>query len=159
MSLPRITIVTPSYNQGRFLEQTIRSVLDQGYPNLEYIIVDGASTDDSVQIIRRYEKHLAWWVSEKDKGQSDALNKGFNRATGDLFGFINSDDYLYPGSLDAVARAYQQGHEWLLGWVMRVEQDGGEWPQLPDPLTDAADWLVVNPIPQQGSFWAARFWK
>ncbi len=100
MSLPKISLVTPSYNQAAYLEQTIRSVLDQGYPNLEYVIIDGGSTDGSVEIIKRYERHLKYWVSEKDKGQTDALNKGITHCTGDVFGYINSDDLLYPRSLD-----------------------------------------------------------
>ena len=83
--LPRITVVTPSYNQGRFIETTIRSVLLQGYPNLEYIIIDGGSSDDSVEIIQKYEPWLADWVSEKDRGQAHAINKGFARATGDIY--------------------------------------------------------------------------
>src|SRR4051794_2419788 len=132
--LPRITIVTPSFNQGQYLEQTLRSVLDQGYPNLEHIVVDGGSTDESVEVIKRYADRLAWWVSEKDAGQSDAINKGFARATGDVYGYINSDDFLYPGALEAVAKAYAAGAQWMIGWVMTIEQDGGEWPQLPEKI-------------------------
>jgi len=84
MKWPRITVVTPSYNQGRFLEATLRSVHDQGYPNLEHIVIDGGSTDGSVEIIRKFEHRLAYWVSEPDKGQTDALIKGFSRATGEI---------------------------------------------------------------------------
>ena len=159
MTPPRITIVTPSYNQGRYLEQTLRSVLDQGYPNLEYIVVDGGSTDDSVEIIKRYADRLAWWVSEKDAGQSDAINKGFARARGEVFGYINSDDVLYPGALDAVATACADGANWIIGWVMTLTQEGGEWPQLPGRMDSPSDWFVRNPVPQQATFWASRFWK
>src|SRR4051812_31180515 len=96
---PRVSIVTPSYMQGDFLEETIRSVLLQGYPDLEYFIIDGGSTDRSVEIIRRYEPWLAGWVSEKDAGQPAAVNKGWNRASGDILAYINSDDWYYPGAL------------------------------------------------------------
>jgi glycosyltransferase involved in cell wall biosynthesis len=101
---PRITIVTPNYNFGEFLERTIRSVLLQNYPNLEYMIIDGASTDNSIEIIRKYEPWLDYWVSEKDNGQSHAINKGFNRATGDMVTWLNSDDILLPDALYVVGK-------------------------------------------------------
>jgi glycosyltransferase involved in cell wall biosynthesis len=105
-NLPKITIITPSYNQGQYIEETILSVLNQNYPNLEYIIIDGGSTDNSVEIIKKYENRLAYWVSEKDEGQSDAINKGLARATGDVFNWLNSDDYYLPDALWTVGKAF-----------------------------------------------------
>lgn len=108
LTLPKISIVTPSYNQGEYLERTIRSVINQNYPNLEYIIIDGGSTDNSVEVIKKYEKYISYWCSEKDKGQSDALNKGFERATGDIFFYLASDDILLPGVLDKIAKEFSE---------------------------------------------------
>ncbi|MEQ9299458.1 MAG: glycosyltransferase family 2 protein [Cyclobacteriaceae bacterium] len=102
------SIVTPSYNQGNFLEETICSVLDQGYPNLEYVIIDGGSNDNSVQIIKKYERHLKHWVSEPDNGQSHAINKGIAHATGNIVNWINSDDVMFPGSLKLIAKRFEE---------------------------------------------------
>jgi len=99
----KITVVTPSYNQGQYLEQTMRSVLEQDYPHKEYMVIDGGSSDASVDIIKRYADRLTYWCSEKDQGQADAIAKGFERATGDILCWINSDDILLPGALRAVA--------------------------------------------------------
>src|SRR5438067_1469746 len=111
---PRISIVTPSYNQGQFIEETIRSVLLQGYPDLEYIIIDGGSQDESVEIIKKYEPWLTYWVSEQDRGQSHAINKGFDRSTGLILGWLNSDDVLLPNALATVASAIPQPDEPVL---------------------------------------------
>jgi glycosyltransferase involved in cell wall biosynthesis len=99
LTLPKISIITPSFNQAQFLERTIVSVLNQNYPNLEYIIIDGGSTDGSVEIIRKYEKYLAYWISEPDKGQANALNKGFQKSAGEILAWLCSDDMYLPGVL------------------------------------------------------------
>jgi len=103
---PRVSIVTPSYNQGRFIEETIRSILLQGYPDLEYILIDAHSTDETINIVRRYAPWLAYWVSEPDRGQADALRKGFDKARGELLGWINADDLLATGALRTLTEAY-----------------------------------------------------
>ncbi len=105
---PRITVVTPSYRQGRYLEETLRSVLLQNYPNLEYFVIDGGSEDESQSIIQRYAPWLSYWVSEKDSGQAHAINKGLQRATGEIFNWINSDDLLMPGALAVIAQSFAE---------------------------------------------------
>ncbi len=123
---PKISIVTPSYQQGQFIEETIRSILLQGYPNLEYMVIDGGSTDDSIEIIRKYEPFLAFWVSEQDRGQSHALNKGFKRVSGEIAGWINSDDLLTQGALGYVASAWNNNPGTLIaGPVLRFESENG----------------------------------
>jgi glycosyltransferase involved in cell wall biosynthesis len=126
---PRISIITPSFQQAPYLEQTIDSVLSQGYSNLEYIVIDGGSTDGSADIIKRFEKHLAYWVSEKDRGQTHAINKGLQRATGQVWSFLNSDDLLKPGSLHAVGNEFASNPEleWLAGGTSVFGENVEDW--------------------------------
>lgn len=111
MNFPKISIVIPSYNQGQFLEEAILSVINQQYPNLELFVIDGASDDDSVEVIKKYEQHLTWWVSEKDKGQSEAINKGFAKATGEIISWLCSDDLYTAGALKKVAALFQKQND------------------------------------------------
>lgn len=124
---PRISIITPSYNQGQFLEATVRSVMEQGYPNLEYIIMDGGSTDHSLDIIKQYADFVTYWASEKDEGQTHAINKGFERSSGDILGWLNSDDTYLPGALTTVAKAFMEADEKVgavVGSGYRVDTQG-----------------------------------
>jgi len=130
---PPITLVTPSFNQGEFLEETIRSILSQGYPNLEYFVVDGGSTDDSVRIIQKYADRITWWDSEKDRGQTDALIKGFSRASGDVLGWINSDDLLEPGALKAVSEAWSNVPGSLIAGNVKLFSDSPDSDRLLRP--------------------------
>jgi glycosyltransferase involved in cell wall biosynthesis len=124
--LPLVTVITPSYNQANFLEETIQSVLSQDYPNLEYFIFDGGSNDGSVEIIQKYAHRLAGWVSEKDRGQADAINKGFARATGSIVAWVNSDDFYLPGAISAAVAALQAAPDAALvfGDVVSVDAAG-----------------------------------
>jgi glycosyltransferase involved in cell wall biosynthesis len=106
--LPKITIVTPCLNRGQFIEQTINSILDQGYPNLEYFVIDGGSTDNTISILEKYDRHIDCWTSEPDNGQAAAINKGFAKASGEVLTWLNSDDTYEPGVLAEVAKAFQE---------------------------------------------------
>ena len=106
MQLPKITIIIPSFSQGEYIEKTITSLLDQNYPALELLIFDGGSTDNTINVIKKYEDRISYWVSEPDKGQSDAINKGLRMATGEVCNWLCSDDYLEPGSLEAIGTAF-----------------------------------------------------
>ena len=125
MNTPKISIITPSFNQVDFLERTIRSVIDQDYPNIEYIVIDGGSTDGSVDLIKKYEHRLAYWVSEKDRGQAHAINKGLERATGDWVAWQNSDDTYYPGvflQLASVAKS-NSAVQLIIGNMNLIDRD------------------------------------
>lgn len=151
---PLVTIVTPSFNQARYLEQTIRSVLDQDYPNIEYLIVDGGSTDGSVDIIRRYASRLAWWVSEKDSGQSDAVNKGLQRATGDVIGWLNSDDLYQPGAVRAAVETLQNHPEAgaVYGDALAIDEAGKTFNRMRARQYDLVNLLAFNIICQPAAF-------
>jgi glycosyltransferase involved in cell wall biosynthesis len=125
---PRVSIVTPSYNQGQFIEETIRSVLLQGYPDIEYFVIDGASSDQSVEVIRKYGRWLTYWTSEKDRGQAHAINKGFARATGQIGAYLNSDDYYCPTAFNYAAESKLR-HQWdfLIGTPAREYKPTLRW--------------------------------
>src|SRR6266404_2581254 len=153
---PKISIVTPSFNQGRFLEETILSVLKQNYANLEYIIIDGGSTDETVEIIRRYEDRLTYWISEKDRGQVHAINKGLDQTTGDIFAFINSDDVYLPGAFAAVAEYFENypDSEWVCGdTIMFGEGHPTELIQAVVPKSAAHCLSWAYTAAQPGHFW------
>jgi glycosyltransferase involved in cell wall biosynthesis len=122
--LPKITIITPSFRQARFLERTIRSVFDQKYPHLEYLVIDGGSDDGSVEIIRKYADRLTYWVSERDRGQSHAINKGLERASGTVINWLNSDDWLEPGALHKIGEAFRDPSVNVLCGFSRLHQNG-----------------------------------
>lgn len=159
---PKISIVTPNLNGAAYLEQTIESVLSQGYPNLEYIIIDGGSTDDSVEIIKKHESQLAYWISEPDTGLYDAIQKGFDKSTGEIMAWINSDDFYHPKSFFSVAEIFNLKEvNWLQGIPSFFDEKGRtiavesvkRWSKLDYYLGDFK-W-----IQQESVFWRRSLWE
>lgn len=154
---PKITIVTPSYNQGQFIERTIESVLNQDYPNLEYIIMDGGSKDNTLQIIKKYQKHLIW-KSEKDDGQADAINKGLRISTGDILAYLNSDDTYMPNILKKVGQIFneQSAIDFLYGKGRLIDIHDKEIGFYNDSQTDADKLFTQCAISQPTAFWRRK---
>jgi hypothetical protein len=149
-----VSIITPSYNQASYLEQTILSVLNQDYQRIEYIVIDGISTDGSVDIIRKYESKLAYWVTEKDDGQADAINKGFARATGEIVAWLNSDDYYLPGAVSAAVTVFDQNPDVVLvyGNMLAVDENGKTFNTLTYKQLTLEDLLCFQIIGQPAVF-------
>lgn len=159
--LPKISIVVPSFNQGRFLGETLRSIIDQRYPNLELIVVDGGSTDNTLAVIKQYEAHLEWWVSEPDSGQTAAINKGFMRSTGEIMAWINSDDLVASGALHLVADYFVKHPETqaVYGDRILINEESleiGRWilPRHSNRVLKFADF-----VPQETLYWTRKAWN
>jgi glycosyltransferase involved in cell wall biosynthesis len=159
---PLVSIVTPSFNQAVYLEETIRSVLDQDYQNLEYIIIDGGSTDGSIEIIQKYAERIAWWVSEPDRGQTDAINKGFSKAKGQILAWLNSDDTYIRGAVSEAVEFLQTHPEvgMVYGDANLIDEEGHVIGKFPARQTDNRRLMrgYVH-IPQQASFFWADLWR
>ena len=149
-----VSIITPSYNQAKYLEQTILSVLNQDYPRIEYTVMDGASTDGSVDIIKKYAGKLTYWESVKDKGQADAINKGFNRATGEIIAWLNSDDYYLPGAVSAAVKVFEENPDVVLvyGNMLAVDENGQTFNTLTYRQLTLEDLLCFQIIGQPAVF-------
>ena len=159
--MPKVSIITPSYNQADFLAATIESVLSQDYPDIEYIIMDGGSTDGSVDIIRKYEDRLAYWISQPDKGQSEALNKGFARSTGDILTWICSDDTLLPGAVSTAVSLFAKnpGAGLIYGDARNIDPEGKQLGIRFGVPFSVRGMVVDNPVPQPASFFSRAAWE
>ena len=163
-AVPTITIVTPSLNQGRYIEKTIKSVLAQQYPRLQYILVDGGSVDGTMEIVRRYAEHFAWWVSEPDSGQANAINKGFRRSSGEIMGWLNSDDQLAPDALQAISEIFRKEPDTyaVVGHVDIIDQDGLFKLRLPGHYSTRARLVAFwrgYTMHQPSIFWRRDVWE
>ncbi|HEY57842.1 MAG TPA: glycosyltransferase [Anaerolineae bacterium] len=159
--LPLVSIVTPSYNQASFLERTLRSVLSQDYPHIEYIVVDGGSTDGSVAVIERYAHRLAWWVSEPDQGQAEAINKGFARAQGEIFAWVNSDDLLAPWTVAEAVAAFQRHPEagLVFGHGVSIDAQGRPFHLLRTGPWGLAELMTFHMLNQPAVFLRRAAWE
>lgn len=159
---PRISIVTPSFNQADYLEATLSSVIGHGYPNLEYVVIDGGSNDGSVDIIRQHEQGISSWVSEPDEGHAHALNKGFSRTSGEIMGWLNTTDLYYPWTLQTVAEIFSSLPEvaWIEGLQSYVDV-GGKPKLVSERLCNRYDLLadLVPKIQQESVFWRRSLWE
>jgi glycosyltransferase involved in cell wall biosynthesis len=162
-ALPRISIVTPCLNAAAFLDEALRSVLDQGYPNLEYVVMDGGSTDGTVEIIERHRDRLAYWASAPDRGHADALNRGFARTTGEIMGWLNADDVLHRGSLWLLADLFARFPEieWLTGQPSHLDERGAVVVVHPAPAWSRLRVLSGDYrwIQQESTYWRRRLWE
>ncbi len=163
MNYPKISIVTPSFNQAHYLEQTILSIVGQNYPHLEYIIIDGGSTDSSVEIIKKYEKYLAYWESAKDKGHYYAVQKGLEKSTGEIMTYLNSDDILYPYSLFIIAELFQSYPQiqWIHGIPAHIDEQGKTVRIHTLPKWNKYRYYRYDYkfIQQEGTFWHRNLWE
>jgi glycosyltransferase involved in cell wall biosynthesis len=158
--MPKLSIVTPSFQQGQYIERTILSVLDQGYPNLEYFVQDGGSKDNTVAVLKKYKNKLTGWVSEKDGGQSQAINLGFSNTNGEIMGWLNSDDLLLPDALVTVVDFFNRHPEVDVVYGNRLiidenDMDIGRW-IIPGHNSNMLSWADF--VPQETLFWRRQIW-
>jgi glycosyltransferase involved in cell wall biosynthesis len=158
---PRISIVTPSFQQGRYVERTIFSVVNQQYPDLEYVVQDGGSTDGTLDVLERFDEELTRWISKPDLGQADAINRGFQRTTGEIMAWLNSDDLLLPGTLAYVARYFARHRDVDVVYGNRrlIDENDGEIGVWVLPKHDDAMLTNVDYVPQETLFWRRRIWE